>query len=256
LIARGKGDRRELSHPFEFEGAAVRVMKIDGEPWFVAMDVCAVLGISAYRDALSRLDEDERGSVMLDTLGGAQAVAAINESGLYSLVLRSRKPEAKRFKKWVTGTVLPAIRKDGAYVMGEEKVASGELEETQAGSTAARNSWCSPPPARRQEQARQHQRGSGPALPWPAGPTRHDGTEVTTSANPAPPARARITHRARPPAADAIQEQQAGSTAARNSWWELRRTRDQPGADAPSPTALPWLANPDAPAREGEAATT
>lgn len=107
----------------------MRVVKIDGEPWFVAMDVCAVLGISAYRDALSRLDEDERGSVMLDTLGGAQAVAAINESGLYSLVLRSRKPEAKRFKKWVTGAVLPAIRKDGAYIMGEEKVVAGELEE-------------------------------------------------------------------------------------------------------------------------------
>jgi len=238
----------------------VRVVKIDGEPWFVAKDVANLLGFSQVPHMLRIPDEDEKGVRIVDTPGGRQEAAIINESGLYSIILKSRKPAAKRFKKWVTGTVLPAIRKDGAYVMGEEKVASGELEETQAGSTAARNSWCSPPPARRQEQARQHQRGSGPALPWPAGPTRHDGTEVTTSANPAPPARrrarARITHRARPPAADAIQEQQAGSTAARNSWRELRRTRYQPGADAPSPTALPWQAKEDAPARKGEAATT
>ncbi|PHB05523.1 phage antirepressor Ant [Bacillus wiedmannii] len=84
--------------------------------WFVAQDVCDVLGIAKQRDAYSRLDEDERGSVLVDTLGGAQNVNAINESGLYSLILRSRKPQAKAFKKWVTSEVLPSIRKHGAYM--------------------------------------------------------------------------------------------------------------------------------------------
>lgn len=157
----------------------MRVVKIDGEPWFVAKDVANLLGFSQVPHMLRIPDEDEKGVRIVDTPGGRQEAAIINESGLYSIILKSRKPAAKRFKKWVTGTVLPAIRKDGAYVMGEEKVASGELEETQAGSTAARNSWR-----------------------------------------------------------------------------ELRRTRYQPGADAPSPTALPWQAKEDAPARKGEAATT
>lgn len=90
---------------------------IQGEDvWFVAQDVCDVLGINKQRDAYSRLDEDERGSVLVDTLGGQQNVNAINESGLYSLILRSRKPQAKSFKKWVTSEVLPSIRKHGAYM--------------------------------------------------------------------------------------------------------------------------------------------
>lgn len=120
MIARGKGDRRELSHPFEFEGAAVRVVKIDGEPWFVAKDVADVLGYRATNDLTKWMDEDERGAKTVRTPSGNQEMTIINESGLYSAILKSRKPGAKRFKKWVTGTVLPAIRKDGAYVMGEE----------------------------------------------------------------------------------------------------------------------------------------
>ena len=101
--------------PFAFEGKSVRVIERDGEPWFVAADVCAVLDISKHRDALSRLDDDERGSVLVDTLGGAQEMGAINESGLYSLIMTSRKATAKRFKKWVTAEVLPSIRKTGSY---------------------------------------------------------------------------------------------------------------------------------------------
>ncbi|MCP3968544.1 MAG: phage antirepressor Ant, partial [Lentisphaerae bacterium] len=100
---------------FNFEDANVRVISKDEEPWFVAKDVCDVLGLSNITEALRNLDEDERGSELLNTFGGAQNSIIINESGLYSLILRSRKPNAKKFKRWVTGEVLPSIRKHGAY---------------------------------------------------------------------------------------------------------------------------------------------
>ncbi|NVN02926.1 MULTISPECIES: BRO-N domain-containing protein [Asaia] len=100
---------------FSFEGAPVRVMERDGITWWVLADVCAVLGISKPRDAAARLDEDERGPLVVDTLGGPQETIAVNESGLWSLVLASRKPQAKRLKKWVTAEVLPSIRKTGQY---------------------------------------------------------------------------------------------------------------------------------------------
>ena len=101
--------------PFSFEGASVRVIMKDGEPWFILADVCEVLEISNSRHAASRLDDDEKGVVISDTLGGPQEMATINESGLYSLILTSRKPAAKRFKKWVTADVIPSIRKTGSY---------------------------------------------------------------------------------------------------------------------------------------------
>ena len=102
-----------------FENAdfgAIRVSTVEGEPWFVAKDVCDALGISKYRDAVSRLDDDERGSVLVDTLGGAQETSTVSEPGLYKLIMRSRKPEAKAFQRWVTHEVLPAIRKTGGYI--------------------------------------------------------------------------------------------------------------------------------------------
>lgn len=102
----------------EFENAEfgkVRVVMQENKPWFVAKDVCDVLEISKYRDALTRLDDDERGSVEVDTLGGKQNMASVNEYGLYSLVLGSRKPEAKEFKRWITHEVLPSIRNTGLY---------------------------------------------------------------------------------------------------------------------------------------------
>ncbi len=105
----------ELNKTFNFDGAALRTVSIDGEPWFMAADVCAALSIANSRDAVTRLDEDERGVATIDTLGGAQEMATVNESGLYSLIVGSRKPEAKRFKKWVTSEVLPQIRKTGSY---------------------------------------------------------------------------------------------------------------------------------------------
>ena len=95
----------------------VRIVPVDGELMFVAKDVCDCLEITKHRDAISRLDSDERGSVNLDTPGGKQDIAAINEYGLYSLVLSSRKPEAKEFKRWITHDVIPAIRKTGSYSM-------------------------------------------------------------------------------------------------------------------------------------------
>lgn len=101
--------------PFCFEAREVRTLLIDDQPWFVATDVCQALAVRNNRDALSRLDDDEKGVATTDTLGGTQAVGIINESGLYSLILTSRKAEAKRFKKWVTAEVLPAIRKHGRY---------------------------------------------------------------------------------------------------------------------------------------------
>lgn len=93
----------------------VRTLMIDNEPWFVAKDVCDILEISKYRDALSRLDDDERESVLVDTLGGKQEMGAVNEYGLYSLIMKSRKSEAKVFKKWITHEVIPSIRKSGKY---------------------------------------------------------------------------------------------------------------------------------------------
>jgi hypothetical protein len=101
---------------FNFVTQSVRVVMIDGTPWFVGKDVCEALSIANHNDALGRLDDDERrGVAITDPLGIEQTAVAINESGLYSLILTSRKPEAKKFKKWVTSEVLPAIRKTGRY---------------------------------------------------------------------------------------------------------------------------------------------
>ena len=109
---------------YNFDGAAVRTTTgADGEPWFVAADVCAALGIANSRDAVARLDDDEKGVATTDTLGGAQQLATVNESGLYSLILTSRKAEAKRFKKWITSEVLPSIRKTGTYGVAADPMA-------------------------------------------------------------------------------------------------------------------------------------
>ena len=98
----------------------VRAMVINNDPWFVAADVCKALDIVKTDRALSGLDTDEKGTHTVSTLGGDQKVSIINEAGLYSLILRSRKPEAKVFKRWVTHDVLPSIRKHGVYA--EEEV--------------------------------------------------------------------------------------------------------------------------------------
>jgi prophage antirepressor-like protein len=100
---------------FDFKSQQVRVIKIDNEPWFVAKDLCVILEIKNVSDALTRLDDDEKGIALIDTLGGKQEMAVVSESGMYALVMSSRKSQAKPFRKWVTSEVLTSIRKKGYY---------------------------------------------------------------------------------------------------------------------------------------------
>lgn len=98
----------------------VRTVLQDGEPWFAADDVCKALKIANSRDAVSGLDDDERNTVVLtDGIRGNQQKVIVNEPGLYALVLSSRKPEAKAFKRWITHEVIPSIRKHGLYTADE-----------------------------------------------------------------------------------------------------------------------------------------
>ena len=127
--------RTQRTHPVarEFQDWVTRVVEIDGEPWFVAADVCRVLSLHVKSDgkvnttvALAKLDQDEIGSYPIGTNarnGGTrtQVVKVINRSGLDRMIMRSDKPEARAFQDWVIGVVLPAIRKDGGYIMGQEK---------------------------------------------------------------------------------------------------------------------------------------
>ena len=107
----------------------IRTTVQNGEPWFVAADVCKALDIENNRKATNRLDDDEKGVTSSDTLGGKQKLTIVNEAGLYSLVLGSRKPEAKAFKRWITHEVLPSIRKTGGYITGQEGLSDTELLE-------------------------------------------------------------------------------------------------------------------------------
>lgn len=118
---------------FDYDSQAVRTVMIDGAPWFVAVDVCRILDLANPRQVIDRLDEDEVRVVNLntvhsndgiqagvhnaDTLRGNPNMNVVSESGLYALIFTSRKEEAKAFRKWVTGTVLPSLRRDGVFVM-------------------------------------------------------------------------------------------------------------------------------------------
>ena len=104
---------------FEYQNNEVRTIERGGEPWFVLKDVCKILNIGNPADVYNRLDDDEKGVGQIDTLGGTQKANIVNESGLYNVILRSDKPEAKPFRKWVTSEVLPSIRKHGAYMTPE-----------------------------------------------------------------------------------------------------------------------------------------
>lgn len=106
------GNSEVLSFSNEQFGT-VRIVELNGEPWFVANDVCQVL--SVYRTQIRRLDDDEKDVHTMHTPGGEQRISIINEPGLYSLVLSSRKPEARQFKRWITHEVIPSIRKHGVY---------------------------------------------------------------------------------------------------------------------------------------------
>ena len=120
-------DLKTFSSP---EFGQVRTLVIDGEPWFVGRDVAEILGYGNTRDALAkRVDEEDKrdGVAICDPIGREQKPVLINESGLYSLILSSKLPKAREFKHWVTGTVLPSIRKNGGYIAGQENMTDLEV---------------------------------------------------------------------------------------------------------------------------------
>lgn len=112
---------------FSYQSAEVRTIMKDGEPWFCLVDVCRVLDLSSPHKVAERLDADEKGRNQIPTPGGRQETWFINESGLYNVILRSDKPEAKPFRKWVTSEVIPAIRKTGQYRANALPDSTGEM---------------------------------------------------------------------------------------------------------------------------------
>lgn len=122
---------------FNYHESAVRTVEKGGEPWFVLKDVCGVLSIANSADVSSRLDNDEKGVGQIDTPGGMQNVTLINESGLYNVILRSDKPEAKPFRRWVTREVLPTIRKTGTYTTSQDPTKAA-LAEAKLNNSRAR----------------------------------------------------------------------------------------------------------------------
>ncbi|EIL3107001.1 antirepressor protein [Escherichia coli] len=128
IAATGKGDARHMKKfcdicdlvVLRFDSVNVRVVYLNGDPWFVAVDVCAALEIVDHKVALRRLDDDEKGECLIPTLGGNQTMRTVCESGFYKLIARSRKATtpgtfAHRFSNWVFRNVIPGIRKTGAY---------------------------------------------------------------------------------------------------------------------------------------------
>lgn len=110
------------------EFGKIRVEEIGQDPWFVANDVCKILGYSNPRSAISNhVFPEDKGVESIDTLGGKQSMTIINESGLYSLIFSSRLDIAKKFKHWITSEVIPSIRKNGGYIVGQETLSEDEL---------------------------------------------------------------------------------------------------------------------------------
>jgi len=122
-------EMQELTQVFNYQSKEVRTVIKDGEPWFVAKDVCDILEIKNPSDAMSRLDEDEKNTIVLNEGIGNPERSIVSESGLYNLILGSRKPEAKQFKRWITHEVIPSIRKTGTY-SAQPKTAIEALQQT------------------------------------------------------------------------------------------------------------------------------
>jgi prophage antirepressor-like protein len=118
------------AQPFDFNGQSVRVVELDGEPWFVASDVAKILGYESSYYLTRGLDGDEKGAHIVGTPGGNQEMTIISESGLYSAILRSRVDGAKAFKRWITREVIPAIRKTGSYGAPKELTFEEMVERT------------------------------------------------------------------------------------------------------------------------------
>lgn len=124
----------------DFEGHGVRVIKIKGDPWFVASDVCRVLEFGNISQTLSRLDDDEKDNVITnDVVGRSRELAIVSEAGLYNLIFTSRKAEAKRFKRWVVHEVLPAIRKTGTYSIQAQDAITREAKRLKCDPHTAAN---------------------------------------------------------------------------------------------------------------------
>jgi len=157
---------------FGFEGHQVRIVMRDGKPWWVAADVCDILGIGRPQDSVRYLDEDERGRCLVDTPSGQQEMLVVNEPGLYSLILRSRKPEAKAFKRWIVHDVLPAIRSTGTYIAPSAAPSQAQLALVMAQALVEQERRLAAVEQRvgaieaRQQEAEQHLQ----ALPEPTAP--------------------------------------------------------------------------------------
>ena len=127
-----KADAFKLAYLNEYNRNTIRVVELDGNPWFVAVDVSRVLGLTNTTMALRPLGSDEKGLNPIETIRGVQMMNTVSESGLYKLILRTDKPQAREFQDWVTRVVLPTIRKEGAYVAGEENIGKGTEEDDEA----------------------------------------------------------------------------------------------------------------------------
>lgn len=114
---------------FQFESNEIRIIVIENEPWFVASDICKALNYNTAAEGIRCLDKDELCMHNVHTNAGARKVWLINESGLYALILKSRKPEARKFAKWVTSEVLPTIRKTGSYSVAQKKEEHQNIRE-------------------------------------------------------------------------------------------------------------------------------
>ncbi len=124
--------------PYDFEDNLVRVVLIGGDPWWVATDVAKVLGYKRAPDMVRNLEEDEKGVHIVHTLGGEQSLSVISESGLYVAIFKSRQADAVKFRKWVTGTVLPELRRTGRYTLHEQDPPPTLPHEAQAVELQAR----------------------------------------------------------------------------------------------------------------------
>lgn len=109
-----------LIHPFTYNAQPVRVVTIDGEPWFVLADLCKVLDLAKPSRVAMRIADDMKGAHLMSTLGGDQEMTIVSEAGMYEVVIRSDKPEAVAFRRWVTSEVLPSIRKHGGYLTNQK----------------------------------------------------------------------------------------------------------------------------------------
>lgn len=125
MVSDEKNEIQLFNNP---EFGEIRSVMVDDEPWFVLKDVCSVLEIKNHKDIVTRLYDDEKGVAQIDTLGGTQNMTIVNESGLYTVIIRSDKPKATPFRKWVTSEVLPTIRKTGSYSIAVKSQPSVDIE--------------------------------------------------------------------------------------------------------------------------------